>query len=90
MRLALREEMAKVAEERPAAPGDSYLSVVEAARLISVHPATVRAWIRCGRLQAYRAGRHYRVRCSELQAYVASQPENVIDLDARAAELAAA
>lgn len=45
----------------PADESNAMLSVREAARRLSVRPATVRTWIREGRLEAFRRGRVLRV-----------------------------
>jgi excisionase family DNA binding protein len=36
--------------------GESYLTVVQAAQQLSIHPSTIRRWIDQGRLPAYRVG----------------------------------
>jgi excisionase family DNA binding protein len=41
---------------------DGFISIERAAKIADSHPATIRSWIRAGRLQAGRAGRHYKVR----------------------------
>ncbi len=91
VRLALRDEMVRIRNPAAAtaAEGD-YLSVAEAATLIRVHPATIRGWIREGRLPRPRAGRHYRVKRSELQDFAASLARASPDLDALADKLSAA
>ena len=38
----------------PARPGDATLTVKKAARVLGVHPNTVRAWSEAGRLRFYR------------------------------------
>lgn len=45
-----------------------YLTVSEAARLLSIHPVTVRRMVRRGELQAARVGRQYRVLLPEVVA----------------------
>ena len=70
---------------------DTYLAIVDAAKLAGVHEATIRAWISRGDLPGYRAGRHRRVKRAELERFMDSRSDgNDIDLDAKAAELAAA
>jgi excisionase family DNA binding protein len=60
VRAALADARATNSEE------DGYLSVQKAAALADVHPDTIRAWIKAGRLRGYRAGRELRVLRSEL------------------------
>lgn len=50
-------------------PNVATLSLTEAARLLRVHPATVRRWIDGGRLPAYQAkkGGAYRIARAELE-----------------------
>lgn len=88
LELAFDRELAR----RPAeAAGRSvtaeYLSVNDAAKLIRVHPATIRAWMRDGALPRHRAGRHYRVKRSELEALSSAAPSADFDLEHRARQL---
>lgn len=54
---------------------EPYLTVVQAAKQLSVHPATIRRWIDRGRLVAYRLGeRRIGVRPSDLARLVALRP----------------
>jgi diguanylate cyclase (GGDEF)-like protein/excisionase family DNA binding protein len=65
----------------PTRPIDATLSVTKAARLLGVHPNTVRAWSDAGRLRYYRINprgdRRYRL--SDLQRFLAAA-ENTPDL----------
>jgi excisionase family DNA binding protein len=92
IRLAVREELARIRLDAEAGSrADTYLSVGEAAKVMGVHPGTVRAWIRDGQLPQHRAGRHYRVRKSELEAFARSlPPKEAEEIEKRAAKLAAA
>ncbi len=96
IREAVREEVSALLHRSPANgaptkhPG-GYLSVAEAARLVGVHEATIRAWIKSGELPGHHAGRHHRVKRDELERFLSRRKESgPLDLDARAAELAAA
>ena len=52
------------------------MTVANIAELFHRSPVTVRAWIRAGRLRAYRfRGREYRVSSSALEAFVAQERE---------------
>ena len=59
---------------RTARPGDATLSVTKAARVLGVHPNTVRAWSEAGRLRYYRINdrgdRRYRL--GDLQRFLAA------------------
>jgi excisionase family DNA binding protein len=52
-----------------------YLTVSQAAKLLSVHPSTIRRWIDQGRLPAYRLGpKRIGVRAVDLAGLVAPRP----------------
>jgi excisionase family DNA binding protein len=101
VREVVREELLALRGAQPPAPAvppartstaatSEYVSTAEAAALACVRPATVRTWIRQGRLRGHRAGRLVRVRLDELRAYLARATcdrEGVIDLDARARDI---
>jgi excisionase family DNA binding protein len=53
---------------------DEYLPVARAARLASVASATIRAWIKDGRLRRYHAGRELRVLRAELDGLLRTRP----------------
>ncbi|MFN8630171.1 MAG: GAF domain-containing protein [Chloroflexota bacterium] len=59
---------------RPARPGDATLTVTKAARVLGVHPNTIRAWSDAGRLRYYRINdrgdRRYRL--NDLQRFLAA------------------
>lgn len=46
------------------------LTPEEAAKILSVSPATIREWIRTGKLQARKAGRLWRVRERDLETFL--------------------
>jgi excisionase family DNA binding protein len=50
----------------PAPEDDPWLTVQQVSEQLKLHPATVRAWVKSGRLAAVRAGRTWRVRRSEV------------------------
>ena len=50
----------------PAPEQDPWLTVPQVSQELKLHPATVRAWVKSGRLAAVRAGRTWRVRRSEV------------------------
>ena|SRR5438477_10350186 len=59
----------------PDARSEVYLSVLEAARRLSVHPSTIRRWIDRGSLPAYRIGeKRIGVRPTDLARLVAPRP----------------
>jgi excisionase family DNA binding protein len=51
---------------RPVPGEDPWLTVPQVSAELRIHPATVRVWIRGGRLRAVRAGREWRVRRSDV------------------------
>ena len=50
----------------PAPEDDPWLTVPQVSEQLKLHPATVRAWVKSGRLAAARAGRTWRVALSEV------------------------
>ncbi len=60
--------------QRPARPGDATLTVTRAARVLGVHPNTVRAWSDAGRLRYYRINERgdRRYRLTDLQRFLAA------------------
>jgi len=50
----------------PTPDEDPWLTVPQVSEELKLHPATVRAWVKSGRLAAVRAGRTWRVRRSEV------------------------
>jgi excisionase family DNA binding protein len=52
--------------DTPSPGEDPWLTVQQVSEELKIHPATVRAWIRQGRLQAARVGKGFRVRRSEV------------------------
>jgi diguanylate cyclase (GGDEF)-like protein/excisionase family DNA binding protein len=65
----------------PPRPTDATLSVTKAARLLGVHPNTIRAWSDAGRLRYYRINprgdRRYRV--GDLQRFLAAAETGAVD-----------
>jgi excisionase family DNA binding protein len=61
---------------------DTYYTLEEAARILKLHPQTLRRWIRQGKLPARRFGKQFRLRPEDLEH--AAQPA----LSAEAEELA--
>ncbi len=59
----VRDELAKM---KPTAP-DEFMTVLAASDFASVHPGTVRRWVRDGHLDEHRAGRSLRVKRSDLE-----------------------
>lgn len=68
LRQTIREIVAEILAEQGK---EEYLSVAAAARVASVSPWTIRAWIKAGHLPGYRAGRVLRVKRIELDALMA-------------------
>jgi excisionase family DNA binding protein len=79
----VREELARALAElaRP----DEYLSPRRAAQLADVAPATIRRWIREGRLASTSAGRAIRVCRSELERFLRRDGRSHDDLTPEAA-----
>ncbi len=59
---------------KPARPGDATLTVAKAARVLGVHPNTIRAWSDAGRLRYYRINERgdRRYRQADLQRFLAA------------------
>lgn len=72
IRVALRAEIRSIIREELArlATPEEYLSIRGAADLAGVVPATVRRWVREGKLARHGAGRHLRVRRAELEEFL--------------------
>lgn len=51
------------------------MTVKQVAEKIQVTPRTVYDWIRQGKLQAYRAGRQYRITDEQLEAFLTQKKE---------------
>jgi excisionase family DNA binding protein len=71
---------------------EGYISIAKAAEVADTHPATIRAWIRSGRLAAGRTGRHYKVLRSDVMKLISStlKSETTVDAQKRIAEIIAA
>lgn len=75
----LRTELRTIAQAPPAAPvSDEILRVDQVAAELQVRPASVRAWIRSGKLRSVALGEAgkrvvYRIRRSDLNAFLAGQ-----------------
>jgi excisionase family DNA binding protein len=63
----------------PTPEADPWLTVPQVSEELKLHPATVRSWVKTGRLAAVRAGRTWRVRRSEVDRALLSgaSPEYV-------------
>jgi excisionase family DNA binding protein len=68
----------------PSRPIDATLTVTKAARLLGVHPNTVRAWSDAGRLRYYRINQRgdRRYRMGDLQRFLAAAEIGPLDLAA--------
>jgi len=64
--------MADNIDNKPVSGEDPWLTVQQVGADLKIHPATVRAWIKGGRLRAVRVGREWRVRRSEVDRALAS------------------
>ena len=70
VREAVRDELARVPP-----PGPEYLTVSEAAALVSASPSTIGAWFRDRKLARYGKGRAVRVKRAELLALMDAERE---------------
>jgi excisionase family DNA binding protein len=70
-------------------PGSTYVTVKEAARIMTAHPVTVRKLMAKGKLGRYSVEGQLRVKVSDIHAYMAraGQTSPTIDLEERAREL---
>lgn len=72
--LVRREVDRRLAELGVGAGGERLITVAAAAELVSVKPATIRAWIAEGRITpAGRAGRRLRLRAADVTAAIAGR-----------------
>jgi len=69
IREVVREEIAAIAATKPG----EYITTSEAADEWSLHPGSIRRWIRQGRLPACRTGRQIRIKRADLEALVNGQ-----------------
>jgi excisionase family DNA binding protein len=98
IRAAVRDAVATelrhaIADKRAAPPSEEgYISIAKAAEIADTHPATIRAWIRSGRLAAGRTGRHYKVLRSDVMQLISSgpKPDATVNAKKRIAEIIAA
>src|SRR5437588_3824489 len=74
----------------PTPEQDPWLTVPQVSEELKLHPATVRSWVKTGRLAAVRAGRTWRVRRSEVDralmvdaspAYLRQEADSARDLE---------
>lgn len=65
--------------DRPGSDQDPWLTVQQVSEELRIHPATVRGWIRQGRVQAARAGKGYRVRRSEVDRALGAEGSPATD-----------
>jgi excisionase family DNA binding protein len=94
VREVVREEIRAALRELPATPraaqAEEFLSVLDAAAILGVHPSTLRGWISSGRVKSFKAGRHHRLRRDDLQAFMDGVPDaGPVDVEALARRLAA-
>jgi excisionase family DNA binding protein len=81
--------MAEIAD-RSGPAEDPWLTVQQVSEELKIHPATVRVWIRQGRLQAVRAGKGFRVRRSEVDRALSAEAPGVAEEQQRTADEAGA
>jgi excisionase family DNA binding protein len=82
VRRVVREELAA----RPT--GDVFLSVAKAAEVVEVSSATIRTWIRLGKLTRLHAGRELRVSRAELERLLVTCSNVVVGDDSPEARAA--
>jgi excisionase family DNA binding protein len=87
----LRPVLAAAPPTAPTAGLPTYVTVKEAARIMSAHPVTVRRLIGEGKLGRYSVEGQLRVKVTDIHAYMArsGQGSPTIDLDERAKQLLA-
>lgn len=90
LRAVVREEL-EAREARTPAGDDRLMTVADAARYAGVQAATVREWLRGGKLAAVRVGRQWRLRRADLERYLsdAPAPGTDVDVDAEVARIVA-
>jgi excisionase family DNA binding protein len=54
---------------------DKLYTVEEAASFLSIHPVTLRIWLRTGKIKGVKVGREWRIPEMELEAFTKRQPE---------------
>lgn len=84
LRALIAEEVGRALREAGSPLTDEYLTVVHAARVASVAPATIRTWIGDRRLQGFRAGRELRVSRRDLDQFMRSAPRREVSPEAAA------
>lgn len=84
LRSTIREELARTKPLGIVAGGR--MTVAQAAEHAGIKPATVRAWIKSGRLLASMAGNRWRIEPANLEAAL-SPAEERVDLDAEASRI---
>lgn len=78
VRAQVREEVERMLSEQ-AATGE-YFSPMVAARRADVRPATIRRWVREGRLVAHHAGRAVRIKRADLETFLVRNRRREHDL----------
>lgn len=73
---ALISELVEEALAKRQPANDEYMSPEQAAALAKVAPATVRRWVREGRLPGHHAGRRVRVKRAELESLLRDGPSD--------------
>jgi diguanylate cyclase (GGDEF)-like protein/excisionase family DNA binding protein len=86
-----KSHTAATATSKTARPGDATLTVTKAARVLGVHPNTVRAWSDAGRLRYFRINERgdRRYRMSDLQRFLAAAASDAVPTPGEPALLAA-
>jgi hypothetical protein len=85
IRRAVREELLKVLADRPIGNTDRRVTRTEAASNAGVSPATVRAWVKAGKLPEYGKGRGVRYSLSEV---LSVRPDRLdVNIEQRAEEI---
>jgi excisionase family DNA binding protein len=73
--------------DRSGPVADPWLTVQQVSDELKIHPATVRAWVKSGRLAAVRAGRSWRVRRSDVdRALMSDASPAYLEQDSRATD----
>jgi len=89
-RAVVREELDAREAPLPQEADDRLMTVADVARYAGVKTATVRGWLRAGKLPSVRAGRQWRMRRAELDRFLAGAGQGeAVDVEAEAARIVA-